>query len=146
MLPTLIGRVETRIALLGVLGGVWTLLLVPLLPTGDTPTGSVYRTAYTVLVVVLVFGIGWELVYHFLQQFRWEKDWPTLFGLITGVNEGIVVWLMVTHTNLLPAPLRPSPLVFLLQFVTTWLLVWLAANGPMRVVVPRWRFEGGRLL
>ena len=39
---------------------------------------------------------GWEFVYHFLQQFRWEKDWPSLFGLVTGVNEGALVWVLAS--------------------------------------------------
>ena len=34
---------------------------------------------------------GWRgrFVYHLLQQFRWEKDWPTLFALLVGVPEGL---------------------------------------------------------
>ena len=36
--------------------------------------------------------------------------------------------------------------VFLVQFLTTWLLVWLVANGPMRVPFVHWRFRGGRLI
>ena len=95
---------------------------------------------------MLVLGVGWEFVYHFLQQFRWEKDWPTLFGLLTAINEGFVVWLLVHDGS---APGLPFPVttgVFLVQFLTTWLLVWLAAIGPMRVPFVHWRFRGGRLI
>ena len=49
---------------------------------------------YLILATVLVLGIIWELIYHVIQQFRWEKDWPTLFGLITAINEGALVWLL----------------------------------------------------
>ncbi len=28
------------------------------------------------------------------MQFRWEKDWPTMFGYLTGINEGIVAYLV----------------------------------------------------
>ncbi len=39
----------------------------------------------------------------------------------------------------------PLP-AFLLQFVTTWLVLWLTVNGPMRVPFVHWRFRGGRLV
>ncbi len=101
------------------------------------------------LLTVLVLGVGWEFVYHVLQQFRWEKDWPTLFGLLTAINEGMLVWLLV-HQGRRRCPASATfPLsagVFLVQFLTTWLLVWLIANGPMRVPFVHWRFRGGRLI
>ena len=34
MLPTLSGRIQTRIFLLVVVGGLWTLIITPVLPTG----------------------------------------------------------------------------------------------------------------
>jgi hypothetical protein len=87
----------------------------------------------------------WELVYHGLQQFRWEKDWPTLFGLLTGVNEGILVWMVAGH-GLVPHLTGVRPAAFVIHFSTLWVLVWLIANGPMRVPFVRWRFRGGRLI
>jgi hypothetical protein len=36
--------------------------------------------------------------------------------------------------------------VFLSQFILAWLGVWLVADGPMRVPLIRWRFQGGRLV
>ncbi len=47
MLPTLNGRIQTRIALLVVVGGLWTLLLTPLLVAGTalTPTAAAAWTA-----------------------------------------------------------------------------------------------------
>ena len=86
MLPTLNGRIQTRLFLTVVLGGIWTLLLTPVLPLPG-PLAAAYRTTFIILLTTLVLGIGWELIYHFLQQFRWEKDWPTGFGLITGVTQ-----------------------------------------------------------
>ena len=35
---------------------------------------------------------------------------------------------------------------YLIQFITTWLVIWLVVNGPMRVPFIRWRFNGGRLV
>jgi len=35
---------------------------------------------------------------------------------------------------------------FLVQFLTTWILVWVVVNGPVRVPFIRWRFRGERLV
>jgi hypothetical protein len=139
------GRIQTRIFLLLVVGGIWTLLLTPVLPLG-APLGAAYRATFVVLLTVLVLGVGWELVYHFLQQFRWEKDWPTLFGLLTAVNEGALLWLLISVHAVPGLPREVPPGVFLVQFLTTWIIVWLVVNGPMRVPFVHWRFRGGRLI
>ncbi len=145
MLPTLNGRIQTRIFLLVVVGGIWTLLLTPLLPVG-APLGMVYRATFLVLLTITVLGVGWELVYHFIQQFHWEKDWPTLFGLVTAVNEGLLVWFLLRVGAVPGLPFAIPTGVFLAQFGTTWILVWMIANGPMRVPFVHWRFRGGRLI
>jgi len=144
MTPTLLGRIETRIFTLWTVGALWTLivgLFLPGIPEG-TPQSTVYGSAYQVLLIVTVLCVGWEFIYHFLQQFRWEKDWPILFGLLTGINEGIVAWLVVRAFDVRGV----AGSTFLVQFATTWVIVWLWVNGPMRVVFIRWRFRGGRLL
>ena len=94
MLPTLTGRVQTRIALLAVIGGLVTALICPVLPV-SAPLADRYQNGFVVLAAVAVLGVGWEFVYHFLMQWRWEKDWPTLFGLVTLVPEGLLLWLLL---------------------------------------------------
>lgn len=143
MTPTVVGRIQTRIVILATLGSAWTLLITLALP-GAAELGAKYRVTFRALVLVIGLGVAWELVYHSLQQLRWEKDWPTLFGLVTGVPEGIVVWVALLAT--LPADLDVTGSQFLIHFVTTWLVVWLFLNGPMRVIALRWRFRGGRLV
>lgn len=142
MVPTLYGRIQTRIVLLIVVGGIWTLLITPFLPTGES-LGKSYQTTFLVLLTVLVLGVIWEFIYHGLQQFRWEKDWPTFFGLLTMINEGIVVWLFIKG-GLVPGVGDVPLSAFLMQFITTWLVVWLVANGPVQIFFSRWRFRGGR--
>ena len=145
MLPTLNGRLQTRVLVTLVVGGLWTLLITPVLPVPG-PLVDAYAAAFAVLLAVVVLGVGWELVYHLLQQFRWEKDWPTFFGLVTAVNEGALLWLLLEQ-GAVPGIARPvPPAAFLVQFVTTWLVLWLTVNGPMRVPFVHWRFRGGRLL
>ena len=142
MTPTLFGRLQTRVILLGTVGVAWMFFITLLLP-GPGALGDMYQVTYLALFWTVLLGLGWECAYHGLQQFRWEKDWPTLFGLLTGINEGLFVWLFLNAT--LPGDLGVTGAQFLIAFGTTWVVVWLFANGPMRVVVLRWRFRGGRV-
>jgi hypothetical protein len=145
MLPTLIGRIQTRVILLAVVGGLVTLVVVPFLPGAGT-LGQHYRVGYIVLATVAVLGIGWEFVYHFLMQWRWEKDWPTFFGFATFVNEGILVYLLL-RAKAVPGIHGPvNAWAFWIQFLAVWMVVWLVVNGPMRVPFLHWRFFGGRLV
>lgn len=145
MLPTLGGRIQTRIFLLATVGVIVTAILTPFLP-GMGTTGQRYTITYLILLTVLVLGIVWEFIYHFLMQFRWEKDWPTMFGFLTFINEGIVVYLLV-KAGLVPGvdPAPPAS-AFWILFMVVWICVWAVANGPMRVPFIRWRFRGGRLI
>ena len=86
-------------------------------------------------------GIVWEFVYHGLQQFRWEKDWPTLFGLLNGFNEGVSTWFLMQAFDI-----DVAGITFLVFFVSTWLVLWLWVHGPMQVVFIRWRWRGGRFI
>ena len=144
MVPVLLGRIQTRIFLLAVVGSAVTALITPLLP-GSGPLADRYRTAFVVLAAVAVLGVAWELLYHLLMQFRWEKDWPSLFGLLTGVPEAVVLWLLLRAGAVPGVAAGPSVAAFALQFAAVWVAVWLVANGPMRVPFLRWRFRGGRL-
>ena len=100
---------------------------------------------YAILAIVVVLGVAWEFVYHGLQQFRWEKDWPTLFGLLLGIPEGIVAYV-VAKTGVLPAAEDITVAQFVIGFGTTWIVTWLWVNGPMRIFTVHWRFRGGRLV
>ncbi len=162
LIPTLSGRIQTRIFLLVVVGGLWTILITPVVRAtvdtgamGTVDLTDVYQVTFAVLAIVLVLGILWELLYHALMQFRWEKDWPTLFGYVTIVNEGILAYWFATSVaastdagapewRLLLSGLTLTP--FLVAFVTTWIVVNLFANNIMQVLFIRWRFRGGRIL
>jgi hypothetical protein len=145
MVPTLMGRIQTRLVLLAVIGGLVTLVIVPALP-GSAPLSDKYRNGFLVLASVMVLGVLWELLYHLLMQWRWEKDWPTLFGLLTGIPEGLLIWLLLSAGHIPGIVGSVSAAQFVIQFSLIWLAVWLVANGPMRVPFIRWRFQGGRLV
>ena len=141
MLPTLNGRIQTRIFLLATWGALITLLITPILPNDPD-----YKTTYIILAAVAVLGVVWEFIYHLVQQFRWEKDWPTLFGFITCVNEGALVWLLL-ELEAIPGIDGEVPFsTFVIDFLVIWMVIWLWVNGPMRVPLIRWRFFGGRIV
>jgi hypothetical protein len=141
MLPTLNGRIQTRIFMLATWGSLITLLLTPILP-GDPD----YQTTYIILATVAVLGVIWEVIYHVIQQFRWEKDWPTFFGFITCINEGALVWLLLDLEVVPGIDGVPPFSAFLIDFLVIWMVIWLWVNGPMRVPLIRWRFFGGRIV
>ncbi|HEX9625292.1 MAG TPA: hypothetical protein VF979_13015 [Streptosporangiaceae bacterium] len=148
MLPTLGGRIQTRIILLAIVGGIVTAIITPFLPLGANVTMSqAYKTTFIILAAVIVVGIVWEFIYHLIMQWRWEKDWPTFFGLITCINEGIVIWLLL-HFGLIPGIAKGSvpTSAFVIDFLAVWIVFWIWVNGPMRVFNIRWRFFGGRLV
>ncbi|HWM04477.1 MAG TPA: hypothetical protein VNP92_19235 [Actinophytocola sp.] len=141
MLPTLNGRIQTRIFMLATWGALITLLITPILPNDPD-----YKTTYIILAAVAVLGVVWEIIYHLVQQFRWEKDWPTLFGFITCVNEGALIWLLL-ELEAIPGIDGEVPFsTFVIDFLVIWMVIWLWVNGPMRVPLIRWRFFGGRIV
>lgn len=140
MTPTFIGRIQTRLLLLATVGVAWTILSSPFLPTGDASLGEVYTATFRSLAIVALMGaMIWEPLYHGLQQLRWEKDWPTGIGLVTGLTEGVITYLVLAST------MSVSGAAFFIHFLTTWVLVWASVHGPLRVVLLRWRYRGGRV-
>jgi hypothetical protein len=154
MTPNLLGRIQTRIFVLAFIGVPVVLILGFFLPVRTAPGASsgeirtdVWEAGlFTLLVVAVVGCVLWEPIYHWLQQYRWEKDWPTLFGLLTGINEGILAYFIVREIGPTPEFAKVEAGGFTLLFVLVWLATWLFANGPMRVLFVRWRFRGGRIV
>ena len=144
MLPTLNGRIQTRIFMLATWGVFWTLVLTPILP-GDPD----YRITFVILAWVTILGVIWELIYHVIMQFRWEKDWPTLFGLLNIINEGVLLTVLL-KLDLIPWLGVDSSEVslgaFWILFFVIWMSIWVWTNGPMRVPFIHWRFFGGRII
>ena len=140
MTPTLMGRLQTRVFVTVVVGLPWSVLLSFVLPGVDI-------TAMVLIVAAMgVIGLVWELAYHWLMGFRWEKDWPSLLGLVTGVNEGALLAVLLALGVVPGVAVGPALWVFVVHFVTVWLLIWGWLQGPMKIVHPRWRFRGGRFV
>lgn len=143
MTPTLLGRIQTRWVMVWTVGVVWLLAVGPWLPLAGPTTATVYTTGLATLVLVAVLGTVWECIYHLAQQLRWDKDWPTVLGLILGVSEAAVVYQFLRRDIPFDVdPVTPGP--FAWQFGSVWLAIWAVTNGPIRILFPRWRFAGGR--
>lgn len=170
MTPVLLGRIQTRLFVLGTVGVLWTLIISPFLfistpdglemvltidsMGGPNPVLQTYKLTFAALAITAVFGcLFWEPLYHFLMQFRWEKDWPAFFHLLSGIPEGISTFLLLHVAVLNPfGDIGPDKeqyvpgLAYIFLFASTWIITWLAANGPMKIFFIRWRFFGGRLI
>lgn len=150
MTLTLSGRLQTRVLLVLLVGVAWTAIITPFLPQpGEMTLTTAYRMTLTNLGLMAVTGLAWEFVYHMLQQLRWDKDWPSLLALLTVVNEGVAVWLVGHALQLVRGPLGPSsPMLpsFAVHFVTAYVAIWAVMQGPLRVLLIRWRFVGGHVV
>jgi hypothetical protein len=141
MTPTLTGRLQTRIFLAVTVGILWTVIITPFLPepTGIT-LGVSYAMAFGSLVLMAAAGLVWEFVYQGIQQWRWDKDWPSIFALLTVVNEALLVWLLDHLFPVMSGPMAgmggtaaalsgtlgpSSPYLpgFVLHIGTTWLAI-----------------------
>lgn len=155
MTPVLFGRIQSKLFLLLIIAPLWTLIitvaLVPLVAGTSAGMAPDYLTvlwnAIQVLLLTAAVGILWEFLWHGLQQFRWEKDWPLLFGLLQFIPEGILIWFLVNPDQLgLTTDGGVPTAAFLVHFITTVLVTFLWINGPHRVFFIKWRFEGGRFV
>jgi hypothetical protein len=134
--PTLVGRWQTRIALLATVGVIWS---IPFLLVARTPI------FFVVLIWVGLLGLAWDLLYTFLQAFRWERDWPPAFAVVAAIVEGVVVYLLATRIGLPGLP-HDLPLgLFAFHYGSVWIVTFLFSQGPMRALFPWWRFHGGRI-
>ncbi|MEO7398785.1 MAG: hypothetical protein ABIW84_09495 [Ilumatobacteraceae bacterium] len=152
MIPTLSGRIQTRIWLILFIGIPWTLIITPFLSNNrDLIEGATlldtYKTTVSVLGIVLVLAVfGWELLYHFLQQFRWEKDWPVMFSFFLVIPEAIVAKIVFNALDIGEKfNATATNATFWWHLVATWMVMWLFVLGPIKVLFIRWRFNGGRI-
>ncbi|MBD3882901.1 hypothetical protein IFO70_14110 [Phormidium tenue FACHB-886] len=135
MTLTLLGRWQTRLLLLAVFGA---LVSIPFaIGFGDF-------VFFVSIFYVALFGVGWDILYNHLQTFRWDHDWPAAFQLLAGIWEAVFLIMMFAIVGL-PGFSREMPIsLFLLHYSFVWLAVFTASQTLMRVVFPRWRFQGGQ--
>lgn len=142
MTPTLLGRWQTRLLLFTTVG---VLLTVPFFLgiIGDK-SGPIF---FWVLGYITVLGLGWDILYNYLQKFRWDYDWPAVFQLLSGIWEGIFVAILLKLIGLPGISKVQFDLpLFILHYTLVWLGIFIASQSLMRILFPRWRFKGGQWL
>jgi hypothetical protein len=92
---------------------------------------------FILLILVAIFGIGWDALYTLAQKLRWDRDWPPAFSFITAIIEMLPIMLIAILMNI-------PPIFFLFHYWTVWWSTFIMALGPMRIIFPRWRFRGGQ--
>lgn len=141
MTPTLLGRWQTRLLLLATVGILATLpFSLGIIGPGASPE------FFWILGYVALFGLAWDILYNYLQKFRWDRDWPGTFQLLAGIWEAIFIGCILILFGL-PNVRRELPLDgFIIHYSLVWLSVYLASQTLMRILFPRSRFKGGQWL
>lgn len=131
MIPSLVGRLQTRLVLMIVIGGLWSAFYALITPVG---LGDVFA----VLAFATVAGFCWEFVYHLYASKRWDHDFPSGLAWFAGFAELIPVLIFAAVLDL-------SLGFVAVHFLIAYSLIWIFMQGPIRVIVPRWRFRAGRM-
>lgn len=141
MTPTLIGRWQTRLFLFATVGVLitWPFSLGLIEPK----FGAGY---FRILGYLALFGCGWDILYNYLQKFRWDRDWPGAIQLLTGIWEAIFVACVVKSLGLPSVPKEDLSLFwFAIHYSLVWVGIYVASHTLMRILFPRWRFRGGQI-
>lgn len=147
MTPTLLGRWQTRLFLFFWWGVPFTLLFGLLVRN--------VRFVFVVLAAAFFFGLMWDVLYELLQRFRWNRDWPPFFVLLTGLFEFVVLYVVFSILGmLLPREISAliklppvlNPFLFTTHYALVWFPMFLMMFGGMHVLSPKWRFNGGQWL
>ena len=141
MTPTLLGRWQTRLFLFATVGVLitWPFSLGLIEPN----FGAGY---FRILGYLALFGCGWDILYNYLQKFRWDRDWPGAIQLLTGIWEAIFVTCVVKSLGLPSVPKEDLSLFwFAIHYSLVWLGIYVASHTLMRILFPRWRFRGGQI-
>ena len=138
MTPTLVGRWQTRLFLQLFVGGpltaFWTLLF------GGPKLALL-------LAYVTALGLALDALYIALQSLRWDRDWPLAFQLAGGCAEGALLFALFRAHALPGAPWGPGDTArFVAHYGSVFAVSSCVLFGPMRVLFPRWRFRGGRVV
>jgi hypothetical protein len=159
MLPTLLGRWQTRILLFVFVGSpisaVYAVWLASLAPVTGRPQpwirslgGVIYDVRpLQIVCLLLIVGIALDMVYIGLQKFRWERDWPFVFQFFVCIIEFFIVLGLIKADAL---PFMPARWLsaneypyFFLQFGLMFVPSFVALLGFIQIFMVRWRYKGG---
>lgn len=134
MTPTLLGRWQSRFFLMGTIGLIVTFFFMAAFQS---------IAPLFLLILVMVVGFGWDVIYTMIQKWRWDHDWPPAYQFGAAFWEMIVVAALVYGAGLLPGP-PPNPIQFLAHYWFVWWAVFVGSQSIMRLIFPRWRYNGGQ--
>jgi len=133
MTPTLNGRWQTRFLLLITVGLFITFFFV-LQYASPVP--------YYLLAAVFFIGLLWDILYDYVQRWRWDRDWPPILQLSAGIVEGLFLFALIRAAGFT----TPTTTQFWLHYGTVWIGVFCTSQSITRILFPRWRFYGGEWL
>lgn len=138
MTPTLLGRWQTRLFLLAIVGlpisffFFWGFL-------GSYQDSLIY---FWILLYVGIFGVFWDILYNYLQRYLWDHDWPGAVQFFASVAEGLLLGLVCQYIGL-PYIRGFDIIEFIYHYSLVSFIAFLASWVVMRLLFPRWRFRGG---
>ena len=138
MTPTLLGRWQTRYFLLATVGLTVTLLF----DLGFLGSNQGSPTYFWVLAYVGIFGFFWDILYNYLQKLLWDHDWPGAIQFFACIAEGLVLGLVCKYIGL-PQVDNFNIRGFIFHYSLVSVVAFLASWVVMRLLFPRWRFQGG---
>lgn len=146
MIPTLAGRLQTRLFLFVFIGLPVTFAFALHMADWQWDWAQIQVFVWF-LCAITGLGLLLDPLYILAQSTRWDRDWPFVFQAVVSWVEFAVV-LAVARAGLLPF-LPPAAFQDLSTPFTHFALVFvpsfLALLGPMQVLFLRWRFKGGQL-
>ena len=145
MTPNLTGRWQTRLYLLGLIGGIIALGFVWRY-NSFYPFWSRNRwIPEFVLGYIILFGMVLDVIYQVITRRQWDYDWPAAYYTAAGIFEGALVFLLIRFVGL---PLIPKGSVdfghFILEYAVIWLFTYFWVFFMMRAIFIRWRFRAAR--
>jgi hypothetical protein len=136
---TLFGRWQIRVLLLATIGMLLTILII--LKSSTSIAGQAFLT----LIYLGLLGLGWDLVYHQLQRFRWDGDWNGLLQFGGAVCEGIFFVTLMKFVGLPGIDRASFNIPGFIGFYTSFsLLSAIVTHSLLRILSPYSRFNGGQ--
>lgn len=149
MIPSIGGRIQTRILLFVLIGIPVTALYAWILSLGGLRFGPTFWLLLLFLATINLLGLILDRIYIAIQGLRWDRDWPFAYQLAFTVAEFAVV-LWAASAGLIPwLPAEafddgPDRFRAFLHFLSVLVPSFLALLGPLQVLFIRWRFNAGR--
>ena len=144
MIPSLMGRLQTRIFLYLFVGWPVTFIFA-WWNTGDL-WGDNVSVFFLILTTILILGLILDPIYIWIQHFRWERDWPFAFQFFfSWIEFGIVVFLI--RAQYLPwfsdNLFQDSGEIWTAVYHFSWVFFpsFLLLLGGMQLFFIRWRFK-----